>query len=52
MFLQKATPQKVFMIKKVKHTVSWTYVIWDANGEEIFETFNNKLYVQWKGDGN
>ena len=27
------------MIKKVKNTVSWTYVISDLKGEEIVETF-------------
>ena len=27
------------MIKKVKNTVPWTYVINDLNGEEIVETF-------------
>ena len=28
-----------FVIKKVKNTVSWTYVIKDIKGEEIVETF-------------
>ena len=41
------------MIKKVKNTVPWTYVINDLNGEEIVETFYekelHKLYVKWKG---
>ena len=27
------------MIKKVKNTVPWTYVIYDLNGEEIVEKF-------------
>ena len=27
------------MIKKVKNTVPWTYVINDLNGEELFGTF-------------
>ena len=27
--------EEVFMIKKVKNTVPWTYVISDINGEEI-----------------
>ena len=31
--------EKVFVIKKVKNTVLWTYVINDLNGEEIFGTF-------------
>ena len=30
------------MIKKVKNTVSWTYVIDDLNGEEIIGTFYEK----------
>ena len=28
------------MIKKVKNTVPWTYVINDPNGEETFGTWN------------
>ena len=30
------------MIKKVKNTVPWTYVISDLNGEEIVGTFYEK----------
>ena len=30
------------MIKKVKNTVPWTYVISDFNGEEIVGTFYEK----------
>ena len=30
------------MIKKVKNTVLWTYVINDFNGEEIIGTFYEK----------
>ena len=30
------------MIKKIKNTVSWTYVINDLNGEEITGTFYEK----------
>ena len=30
------------MIKKVKNTVPWTYVINNLNGEEIIETFYEK----------
>ena len=29
----------VFVIKKIKDTVPWTYVINDLNGEEIIGTF-------------
>ena len=34
--------EEVFVIKKVKNTVPWTYVINDLNGEEITETFHEK----------
>ena len=30
------------MIKEVKNTVPWAYVINDLNGEEIIETFYEK----------
>ena len=33
---------EVFVIKKVKNTVPWTYVIDDLNDEEIIETFYEK----------
>ena len=31
--------EEIFIIKKIKNTVPWTYVINDLNGEEIFGTF-------------
>ena len=34
--------EEVFVIKKVKNTVSWTYVINDLNIEEILGTFDKK----------
>ena len=34
--------EEVFVIKKVKDTVPWTYVINDLNGEEIMGTFYEK----------
>ena len=34
--------KEVFVIKKVKNTVPWTYVINDLNGEEITGTFYQK----------
>ena len=34
--------EEVFVIKKVKNTVPWTYVINDLNGEEIIGTFYKK----------
>ena len=34
--------EEVFVIKKVKNTVPWTYVIKDLNGEEIIGTFYEK----------
>ena len=34
--------EKVFVIKEVKNTVPWTYVINDLNGEEIIGTYYEK----------
>ena len=34
--------EEVFVIKKVKNTVSWTYIINDLHGEEIIGTFYKK----------
>ena len=34
--------EETFVIKKVKSTVPWTYVINDLNGEETIETFHKK----------
>ena len=34
--------EEVFVIKKVKNTVPWTYVINDLNDEEIMGTFYEK----------
>ena len=34
--------EQVFVIKNVKNTVSWTYVINDLNGEEIIGSFYKK----------
>ena len=34
--------EEVFVIKKVKNTVLWTYVIDDLNGEEIMGTLYEK----------
>ena len=34
--------EEVFVIKKVKNTIPWTYVINDLNGEEIIRTFYEK----------
>ena len=44
-FAKSYTPswsEEVFVIKKVKHSVPWTYVINDLNGEEIVGTFYKK----------
>ena len=35
--------EEVFVIKKVKNTVPWTYVINDLNGEETIGTFYEKF---------
>ena len=34
--------EEVFVIKKVKNTVPWTYIISDLKGDEIVETFYKK----------
>ena len=31
--------EEIFVIKKIKNTVPWTYIISDLNGEEIIGTF-------------
>ena len=31
---------EIFIIKKIKNTVPWAYVINDLNGEEIVSTFS------------
>ena len=70
-FSKESTPnwsEEVFVIKRVKNTVPWTYVINDLNGKEIIGTFYekelqktnqeefrrkcDKLYVKWKGYDN
>ena len=34
--------EEVFISSKIKHTVPWTYIISDLNGEEIIESFYEK----------
>ena len=34
--------EEVFVIKEVKNTIPWTYVINDLNGDEIIGTFYEK----------
>ena len=34
--------EEVFVYKKLKNTIPWTYVINDLNGEEIIGTFYEK----------
>ena len=43
--------EEVFMIKKVKNTVPWKYVISDLNGEDIFGTFYEKQIAKSKSKG-
>ena len=31
--------EEIFIIKKIKNTVPWTYILNDPNGEEIIGTF-------------
>ena len=40
--------EEAFMIKKVKNTVPWTYVISDLKGEEIFGITKNYSKKQIK----
>ena len=36
--------EEIFVIKKIKNTVPWTYVINDLNGDEIIDTcYENEL---------
>ena len=60
--------EKIFIIKKIKNTVPWTYVLNNLDGKEIIGTFyenelqktnqkvlnkkGDKLYVKWKGYDN
>ena len=34
--------EEIFIVKKIKNTVPWTYVISDLNGEEILGSFYEK----------
>ena len=34
--------EEVFIVSKIKNTVSWTYVIIDLNGEKLIGTFYEK----------
>ena len=34
--------EEVFVVKKIKNTVPWTYLISDLNGEEIVGSFYQK----------
>ena len=34
--------EEVFVVSKVKHTVQWTYVVSDLNGEEVTRSFYEK----------
>ena len=44
-FAKRYTPnwsEKIFLIKRIKNTVPWIYVVNDLNGEEITGTFYEK----------
>ena len=34
--------EEIFVVKKIKNTVPWTYVISDLNGEEVIGSFYEK----------
>ena len=38
--------EEIFVIKKIKNTVPWTYVLNDLNGEEIIDSFYEKATNQ------
>ena len=38
--------EEIFVVKKIKNTVPWTYVITDLNGEEIVGSFNCKRLIR------
>ena len=40
-------PEEAFVIKKVKNTVPWTYVLNDLNGEKIIGTFYEKRTTKY-----
>ena len=44
-FAKEYTPnwsEEIFVVKKIKNTVTWTYIISDLNGEEIVGSFYEK----------
>ena len=44
-FAKSYTPnwsEEIFIVKKIKNTVPWTYIIRDLNGEEIMGSFYEK----------
>ena len=43
--------EEVFVIKKVKNTVPWTYVVNDLKGEEIIGTFYEKELKKTNQEG-
>ena len=42
--------EKIFVIKKVKNTVPWTYVLKDLNGEKIVGMFYKKRIAKNKSN--
>ena len=40
--------EEIFIIKKIKNTVPWTYVNNDLNGEEIIDTFHENVLQDTK----
>ena len=39
--------EEVFVIKKVKNAVPWTYVIMDLNGEEVTGVFYENFFIRF-----
>ena len=41
--------EEIFIMKKIKNTVPWTYILNDLNGEEIIGTFyENELQNEFR----
>ena len=50
-FLWRQHLECIFLIRKVKNTVLWAYVLEDLDGEEIVGTFYGKRIAEDKSNG-
>ena len=44
--------EEIFVIKKIKNTVPWTYIHQKIRIENVIKRKGDKLYVKWKGYDN